>query len=139
MHAALREGGAPRRAPRRRPARRAGEQGSQALELAMMLPAVVIIVLLVAQAGVLGADVVAAQGLARDAARTAAVGGAEDVDDLAREAAGSRAVEIRLQPPEPQPGTSVTAEVRLRSRAFGNVGVEVWLPARATMLTEETG
>ena len=103
----------------------------------MTLPAALLLVLLVVQAGVLGADVVAAQGLARDAARTAAVGGADDVAALVDQAAGSREVEVVLEPASPEAGEPVTVSLRLRSRAFGNLGHRVWLPARATMRAEE--
>lgn len=102
----------------------------------MALPAALVVVLLVVQAGVLGADVVAAQGLARDAARTAAVGDAADVAALVDDAAGAREVEVELEPSRPQAGEPVTVSLRLRSRAFGNLGRSVWLPARATMRAE---
>ncbi len=102
----------------------------------MVVPAVVVMLLVVLQAGVLGADIVAAQGLAREVARTAAIGTAEDLDALQRAAAGEREAQLEVQPSDPAEGTLVTARVRLRSRAFGNVGVDVWIPARATMRVE---
>lgn len=102
----------------------------------MVLPAVVIALLLVLQAGVLGADVVAAQGLARDVARAAAVDGTEVATEAAPDRVGGRDVEVTVEPTESRGGDLLTATVRLRSRAFGNLGVDVWLPGRATMRAE---
>jgi hypothetical protein len=102
----------------------------------MSLPMVVMALLLVIGAGLLGVDVVTAQGLARDTARTAAVAGPVDAQRQAERAAGNREVEVELSPAQPRPGELVTASVRLRSLAFGAVGVDVWLPARASMPVE---
>ena len=102
----------------------------------MVLPAVVVALLLVLQAGVLGADIVAAQGLARDAARAAAIGPDGGGDDLGAAVAGDRPVEVSVLPIEPEDGALVTARVRMRSRAFGNLGIDVWIPGRATMRAE---
>ena len=102
----------------------------------MVVPAVVVMLLLVLQAGVLGADIVAAHGLAREVARTAAIGTAEDLDALQRAVAGERHARLEVDPSDPPEGTLVTARVQLRSRAFGNVGVDLWIPARATMRAE---
>lgn len=130
-------GAAPARAPRGPQA--AGEEGSQSLELALLLPAVVLLLTLLVHAALLGADLVAAQGVAREAARVAAVADDAAVRKASATAAGNRPVEVTLQPPAGArvPGRQVTAAVRLRSRAFEAFGLRVWLPAEATMRVEE--
>jgi hypothetical protein len=118
------------------PPRQAGERGSQTLELAMLVPAVTLLAVLLVHAGILGADVVTAQLLAREAARAAATGGAEAAADALAEAAGSRPAQLELSPSSPAVGEIVAATVRVRSAAFAPFGIEVWLPARAAMRTE---
>jgi hypothetical protein len=115
-----------------------GQRGSQAIEFALVTPAVALLVLLFVHAALFGAEIVAAQGLAREAARVAAVDDDDAVRAAATEAAGGRAVEVELQPPSGRrrPGDLVTALVRLRSGALARFGVALWLPARATMRTE---
>ncbi|MBW3602432.1 MAG: hypothetical protein KY434_07025 [Actinobacteria bacterium] len=115
-----------------------GQRGSQAIEFALVTPAVALLVLLLVQAALLGAEIVAVQGLAREAARAAAVDDDEAVRAAVTEAGGGRAVEVELEPPSGRrlPGDLVTALVRLRSAALARFGVTVWLPARATMRTE---
>lgn len=114
-----------------------GEQGTQTLEFALVLPLVVLVLVLGVHAGLLAVDLVRAQGLAREAARAAAVADDRTVDAALSAAAGQHAVALSLRPESPrQPGTLVTAEVRLRSRAFRAFGQEIWLPASATMRTE---
>ncbi|MGH8933616.1 MAG: hypothetical protein ACRDZO_24025, partial [Egibacteraceae bacterium] len=56
----------------------------------------------------------------------------------ARQAAGSRDVEVSLAPPSGArgPGDLVTATLRLRSRSLAVFGAPVWLPAQATMRVE---
>lgn len=104
----------------------------------MVLPAVVLLLALVLHAGLVGMDLVVAQGLAREAARVAAVDGDDAVRRALRAAAGRRPVQLRLDPPAGQrePGGTVTARVRVRSRAFAAFGARVWLPADATMRVE---
>ncbi|HWB72966.1 MAG TPA: TadE/TadG family type IV pilus assembly protein [Egibacteraceae bacterium] len=115
------------------------ERGSQALEFALTLPAFFLLLALVLQAALLGADLVAVQGLAREAARTAAVADDAAVGATVRAAAGRRAVEVQVDPPSGArvPGELVTARVRLRSRAFEAFGTSPWLPAQATMQVED--
>ncbi len=116
----------------------ARQRGSQALEFALVLPAVVLLLVLAVHAGLLATDLVAVQGLAREAARAAAVGGDDATRAALSAAAGRRPVTVTLAPAAPRtPGTLVTAEVRLRSRAFAALGSAVWLPARATMRVED--
>lgn len=116
----------------------ARQRGSQALEFALVLPAVVVLLVLALHAGLLATDLVAVQGLAREAARAAAVGGDDATRAALAAAAGDRPVTVTLTPADPRvPGTLVTAEVRLRTRAFTAFGSQAWLPARATMRVED--
>jgi hypothetical protein len=116
----------------------AGERGSQSLELALVLPAVVLLLVMLVHAGLLGADLVLAQGLAREAARTAALGNESALDAALRTAVGKRPVEVSVTPPAErrQAGELVTVRLRVRSRAFAAFGADVWVPARATMRVE---
>lgn len=126
-------------APRAGGVRRArGEAGSQALEFALVLPAVVLVLVVLLHAALVGVDLVIAQGLAREAARTAAVDGDEVVESRLDDAAGDRPVELELSPPESRrsAGQVVTVELRVRSRGFAAFGAEVWVPARAAMRVE---
>lgn len=115
-----------------------GERGAQSLEFAMMLPAVVLVVVLLIHAALLGAELVAVHGIAREAARTAAVEDDAAVRDAVRAAAGRAQVVVQLRPTSPRaPGDQVTATVRLRSRAFAPFGASIELPAKATMRVEQ--
>jgi hypothetical protein len=119
--------------PSRRPLSRfAGEGGSQALEFAMVLPLFGLLLALLAQTGLLLADVVMAQGIAREVARTATVEGESAAHDVGRELAGRRDVKIDLG----RVDGLIEARVELRSSVFASTGVEVWLPARAVMRPE---
>ena len=125
-----------------RPEPRTREDGAQTLEFAMMLPAVVLVAVLVIHAALLGVDLVAVHGIAREAARIAAVDDDEAVDDAVRDAIGERQVHVDIDRPAAggdagdQVG-QVTARVRLRSRAFSTFGANLWLPAQATMRVEQ--
>jgi hypothetical protein len=113
------------------------ERGSQALELALLLPAVALLLALFANAALLGGEVVMAQGLAREAARAAAVGDERQARAVVEHAAGRRPVRVRVTPSTPPPtGTLVSAHVELRSRAFSRLGLQIWIPARAAMQAE---
>ncbi len=103
------------------------------------MPGVVVLVVVLIHAAVLGADLVAAQGVAREAARVAAVADDATVKAAAQQAAGRRPVDVSLHPPTAgrAPGGAVTATVRLRSAAFAPFGATVWLPAQATMRVEQ--
>jgi hypothetical protein len=123
---------------RRHPERFQHERGSQTLEFALLMPLVAFLAVLGLHAGVLAVDLVAAQGLAREAARMAAVTDDTATRDALRDAAGAQPVEVDLLPPSPRtPGALVTAEVRVQSRAFHPFGVPIWLPARATTRVED--
>lgn len=124
-------GGAPRRGPHR-----FGEAGSQAIEFALLLPAVALVAAAVGLAGLVGADLVAAQTLARDAARHAAAGDPGAAHAALAEAAPGRH-DLVLEPPAPAPGEPVTARVRLRPRALPDAVADAWLPeVEATMRAE---
>lgn len=131
-------GGAARRRAPRLAATIGCERGSQALELALALPFIVLGLVVVLHAAVLAGDLVAAQNVAFQAARVAAVADDEAVAAAVRKAAGRRPVELDLQPPSPQrrAGDLVAATVRLRSKAFGPFGVTTWAPANATLRVE---
>lgn len=103
----------------------------------MVLPAVILVLVLILHAGVLAADAVAAQGFAREAARVAAVDDDAAVREALDAAAGSRPVDLDIQPAgQRSPGSLVTVQLRVRSRAFDGFGFTFWLPARATMRVE---
>lgn len=103
----------------------------------MVLPAVVLLLVALIHTALLGADLITAQGVAREAARVAAVGDDEAVRAAVTRAVGSRPFQVDLQPPDGRrAGDLVTATLRLRSRAFASFGIDVWLPARATMRVE---
>ena len=118
------------------PSRRAtaGERGSQALEFAMVLPLFGMLLALLLHAGLLLGDVVLAQGIAREVARTAAVEGPTAARDVGRDLAGRRDVQIELASRD----GFVDARVKLRSPVFASTGVDVWVPARAAMRPEGT-
>lgn len=115
------------------------ERGSQTLEFALTIPAVVLLLVLVLHAGLLGVDLVAAQGMAREAARTAAVDDDVAVQSAARASAGRRPVRVTVTPPAGtrRPGDVVTARLELASRGFAAFGVRVWVPAQASMRVED--
>lgn len=115
-----------------------GERGSQSLELALALPFVVLGLTIVLHAAVLAADLVAAQNVALQAARVAAVDDDDAVADAVAQAAGRRPVEVDVEPRSPQrrAGDLVAATVRMRSHAFAPFGVTAWAPAKATVRVE---
>ena len=112
--------------------------GSQTVELALLMPALAMIVLAILLAGVAASEAVLAQAAARDGARVAAVDDDAAAADAAKAVAGERAVVVDVEPPTSarRAGELVTVTVRLRSRALQRLGVELWFPARATMRVE---
>lgn len=112
--------------------RAGGQSGSQVLEFAMVLPLFGIALALLAHTGLLLADVLVVQGIAREAARTLAVEGDVDHGDLVDRLAATR--DVRLDVDRDDGLVEVRAE--LATRAFASVGVELWLPARATFHDE---
>jgi hypothetical protein len=131
-------GAARRRAPSPSPRRLAGERGSQSLELALAIPFVVLGLSVVLHAALFAADLVAAQNVALQAARVAAVDDDAAVNTAVTQAAGRRPVDVELDPASPHRGAGdlVVATVKLRSRAFTPWGVTVWVPATATVRVE---
>jgi Flp pilus assembly protein TadG len=109
-----------------------GEAGSQALEFAMVVPLLGLLLGLVIQTGLLLADVVVAQGIAREAGRAAAVDGDDRARQVAERMAGDRQVRVEVD------GDAGVVEVgiELATGAFASVGVDLWLPARATFRRE---
>lgn len=120
--------------PLRRRIARAGRDdgGSQALEFAMVLPLFGLLIALLVHTGLLLGDVLAAQGIAREVARTAAVEGRSAAREVGRELAGRRQVRIELSDAD----GLIEARVELRGTAFASTGLDVWLPARAAMRPE---
>lgn len=119
---------------------RRGERGSQAMELALLVPGVVLLLVVLVHAGLLGMDLVSVQGMAREAARVAAVDDDRAAREAVRAAAGHRPVRATFEPGSGarRPGDTVRARVELRSRAFAALGLPLWLPAEAAMRVEDT-
>ena len=139
--------------PLRRVIVRVGREdgGSQALEFAMVLPLFGLLIALLVQTGLLLADVVAAQGIAREVVRTAVVEDRSAARQVGRDLAGRRDVRIEFvsrRRSAPSGGERrqttrlsdaddlVEARVELRSNVFASTGIDVWLPARAAMRLE---
>jgi hypothetical protein len=111
---------------------RRDDSGSQALEFAMVLPMFGLLIALLAQTGLLLGDVVTAQGIAREVARTAAVEDAPAARQLGRELAGRRELRVELSDVD----GLIEARVELRSAVFASAGLNLWVPARAVMRPE---
>jgi hypothetical protein len=112
-----------------------GEAGSQALEFAMVLPLLGLLLALLAQTGLLLADVVVVQGIAREAGRAAAIDDAAAAREVAERLAGDRGVRVDVA----DRGGLVEARVELATGAFSGMGVDLWLPARAVFRRETWG
>ncbi len=113
---------------------RSRERGSQALELALLLPLVALLLAVVAIAAISVAELVAAQSLARDAARAAAAG--EDPHAVVQ-AAGRGDAELRVEPSgEVEPGAPVRVELAVPLRGAAVLGLEQHAPAAASMPAE---
>jgi hypothetical protein len=108
-----------------------GERGSQAVEFALVLPAVLVLALALLHVAVLGSEFVAAQAMAAQIARAAAVDGP----------GAARAMVTRVGPPgaaisvQRRPGLADRAdwyavELRVPSRAFGVLGLRLRVQAR---------
>ena len=127
-------------AGRRRAPRFADEDGAQSIEFALTIPFAVLTIALLLHAALFGADLVAANAVALQAARVASISADGDVDAAVEDAAGGRPVEVTVDPPDGrrEVGDLVRATVRLRSAAFAAFGVTVWVPAQATLQVERT-
>lgn len=110
----------------------AGERGSQALEFAMVLPLIGILIAVLVHTGLLLGDVVLAQGIAREVARTAAVESAAAAKEVGQQLAGRREVRIALAARD----GLVDARIELHSTVFAGAGVDIWVPGRAAMRPE---
>ena len=81
------------------------------------------------------ADVLVVHGVAREAARTAAVDGDERAREVVADMAGDRDMRLDLNDDD----GVVEARIELATQAFASVGVELWLPARAAFRREGSG
>lgn len=129
----------PARTPGRARPEIADERGSQAVEFAMVMPiALCLLSFLLGAAGV-GAELVAAQHLVREVVRVAVVDGDDAAHAAARGLAEGRELRLTLTPASGarQVGDPLTGELSLRSGLAGHLGVDLWLPARAVMHTED--
>lgn len=132
-------GAGPCRAPRLAGASCLGEEhGSQSIEFALALPFVVLTLVLLLHAALFASDLVAAHAAAFSAARVATIDDDAAVDEAAHRVAGSRPIEVEVDPPDAHRGAGdlVTATVRVRSAAFKPFGATVWVPARMTLRVE---
>ena len=115
------------------------ERGSQTAEFALVTPLVFMLLAMVVAAGLVGVEIVQAQHIARETARAAAV----SPDDAARavgdQLAGPRPLQTAISPATGarQVGDLVTADIQLRSGIAERFALEVWLPARSVMRTED--
>jgi hypothetical protein len=127
-------------AGRRRAPRCTAEDGAQSIEFALTIPFAVLTIALLLHAALFGADLVAANAVALQAARMASTSTDADVRAAVGEAAGGRPVEVTVDPPDGRRdvGDLVRATVRVRSAAFAAFGATVWVPARATLQVERT-
>ena len=127
-------------AGRRRSPRLPGEDGAQSIEFALTIPFIVLTLVLLVHAALFGADLVAANAVALQAARVASTGTDDDVRAAVAEASQGRPVDVTIDPPDGQRsiGELVSATVRLRSAAFTAFGATVWIPARVTLQVERT-
>lgn len=118
--------------------RLAAQDGSSSIEFALAIPFVVLAVVLLLHAAVFASDLVAAHAAAFSAARVATIDTDEAVNDAARRAAGSRPIEVTLDPPDTDrsAGDLVSATVRVRSAAFSPFGITVEVPATMTLRVE---
>lgn len=114
--------------------RHSAQTGSQAIEFALVLPLVGLLLALFVHTGMLLADVLTAQAVAREVARTAAVDGDDAAHEIGRQLAGRRAVRVDLTHAD----ALIEVRIDLRSTAFDSVFRPVWVPARATMRVEGT-
>jgi len=101
----------------------------------MVVPLLGLLLGMLAQTGLLLADVQVVHGIAREAGRAAAVDGDERAREVVEELAGDRAVRLDLDDTDGM----VEARVQLATGAFSSVGVHLWLPASATFRRESPG
>jgi hypothetical protein len=111
---------------------RDGERASQAVEFALVLPAVLLFALLLVHTAVLAGESVAAQALAAQAARAAAVDGPEAARAaVGRGAPAGTAVHVRRAPGVVDAADWYAVELRVPSRAFRMLGLRLHVQGRA--------
>jgi uncharacterized membrane protein len=125
-----------------RPARRRSERGQATVELALVLPLVVVLLLVLVQGGVLARDQVLVTHAAREAARAAAVDADEKAIEKAARGAGPLddhrlGVDIGHRG---EPGSHVTVRITYRAATeiplVGRLLSDVELHASASMRVE---
>lgn len=99
------------------------DRGSQALELAMATPIAVGILAAILAIGLVMADLALASTLAREVARTAAVGEDARIDEVVAATVGERIGAVEVDPPPGQRavGDLVTAHVTLAPMTLGPI------------------
>lgn len=108
-----------------------GERGSQAVEFALVLPAVLVLALVLLHAAMLGSDFVAAQALAAQAARTAAVDGpAAARAGVGRGGLRGAVIDVSRDPGEADDADWYAVELRAPSRAFRMAGLHLHVRGR---------
>lgn len=108
-----------------------GERGSQAVEFALILPAVLLLAMLLLHVAVLGSEFVAAEALAAQAARAAAVDGPDAARAaVARHGPRGASVQVRRRPGVHDDADWYVAELRAPSSAFGVLGARLQVRGR---------
>ncbi len=121
---------------------RGGDHGQSTVELALALPLVALALLLVVQVGLVVRDQVLVTGAAREAARTAAVVGADDRSAIERAAARAGPLDPSRIALEVTTGPDGMVQVRVRYAArtdlplIGALVPDVGLTAVAVMRRE---
>ena len=115
-----------------------GEAGAQSVEFALTIPFVILALVLLLHGALFGADLVAANAVALQAARVASTDDDAAVRTAVQAAAGNRPVDVTVEPPDfrRQAGDLVAATIRLRSAAFASFGATVDIPAKVTLRVE---
>jgi Flp pilus assembly protein TadG len=118
-----------------------GDRGQAAVELALVLPVVMVVLLLVVQVGLVLRDQLLVVHAAREAARAASVGDATgEVQRVAQRAGPLVAARLHVSVTGGGPGSDVEVDVRYRSVTdlplVGPLVPDVDLTARAVMRHE---
>jgi hypothetical protein len=108
-----------------------GERGSQAVEFALVLPAVLLLAVTLLHVAVLGSEFVVAEAQAAQAARTAAVAGPGAARALAgRGGLPGAAIHVTRRPGRVDDGDWYVVELRAPSRAFRMLGLNLQVRGR---------